>query len=105
VPIKLVSEVLHLLPYRSHANCAHAYGRAISSSDFSELATLRERASRDRANSSNSGGRGPFKAGMSPVRACSTLARLMIVDVDSWRYVEASMFGRVSRDSDLHVRT
>ena len=67
------------LPNLSHASCAHAYGRAISSSGLSEVATLRERASSERADSINSGGRGPFRAGTSPVRACSTLALLIVV--------------------------
>ena len=64
--------------YLSHANCAHAYGRAISSSGFIDVATLRERVRRESANSINSGGRGPLNVGTKPVRACSMLARLIL---------------------------
>lgn len=63
--------------YLSHANCAHAYGRAISSSGFSEWATLRDRARRDKATSTRSVGSGPVRVGTSPVKACSILALLM----------------------------
>lgn len=62
----------------SQANCAHAYGRAISSSDFIDVATVRERVRSDNAKSINSGGRGPFNVGTKPVRACSILARLIV---------------------------
>jgi len=64
--------------YLSHANCAHAYGRAISSSGFMDVATLRERVSRESANSISSGGSGPLNVGIKPVRACSMLARLIL---------------------------
>jgi len=70
--------------YLSHANCAHAYGRAISSSGFIDVATLRERVSRESANSINSGGRGPLNVGIKPVRACSMLARLILGDDLCW---------------------
>ena len=63
--------------YLSQARCAHAYGRAISSSDLSEWATLRERESRDTARSRSSGGRGPFQVGTRTASACSTVALLM----------------------------
>lgn len=67
------------LQYLSHANWAQAYGRAISSSDLRELATLRDRASSESVRSTNSGGRGPFNAGTRLVKACSTLALLIVV--------------------------
>lgn len=65
----------------SQANWAHAYGRAISSSGFIDVATLRERVSSDRANSISSDGRGPLNVGMRPVRACSMVARLIFVGI------------------------
>jgi hypothetical protein len=42
-----------------------------------DVATLRERVSRESANSMSSGGRGPLNVGIKPVRACSILARLI----------------------------
>jgi hypothetical protein len=42
-----------------------------------DVATLRERVSRESANSMSSGGRGPLSVGIRPVRACSILARLI----------------------------
>jgi len=65
----------------SQANWAHAYGRAISSSGFMDVATLRERVSSDKANSMSLDGRGPLNVGMRPVRACSMLARLIFIGV------------------------
>jgi hypothetical protein len=69
--------------YLSHASWEHAYGRAISSSTFRLCATLRERASRDKASSTSSGGRGPLRVGIKPVSACSTPALLMFFEGDS----------------------
>lgn len=66
------------LAHLSQASCAHAYGRAISSSGFKEWATLRDRASRDSARSMSSGGSGPDRVGMRPVKACSVVALLML---------------------------
>lgn len=64
--------------YLSHANCAHAYGRAISSSGFIDVATLRDRVSSESASSISSAGNGPLSVGIKPVRACSMLALLIL---------------------------
>lgn len=55
----------------SQANCAQAYGRAISSSGLRVLALLRDCARSDRARFRSSGGRGPPKDGIRPVMDCS----------------------------------
>lgn len=55
----------------SQASWAHAYGRAISSSGLRLLALLRDCARRERARFIRSGGRGPLKEGINPIRDCS----------------------------------
>lgn len=91
-PLAIETHLQSAQLYLSHASCAHAYGRAISSSGFSEWATLRERASRDNAMSTSSGGNGPFRVGTSPVRACSMLALLMLTGQQSLDQVNCNCY-------------
>lgn len=55
----------------SQASCAQAYGRAISSSGLRVLALLRDCARSDCPRFTSSGGRGPLRDGIRPVRDCS----------------------------------
>lgn len=93
--------------YLSQASWAHAYGRAISSSGLSEFATLRERARRERASSISSGGSGPLRVGISPVRACSIFNLLIALTRSFGKrcgYVESKLCSSREKQTRVHVR-